>query len=75
MNITLANALFDEGVFTELYKAGFISEKIFTYREIYLWVDAQKKGRGITEMQARIEAEDKFKKNERTIRRALKCFS
>lgn len=37
MNIKIANTLFDDGIFSELYKAGFITAKVFTYREIYLW--------------------------------------
>ena len=45
MNITKANKLFDEGTFTQMYKAGFITYKVFLYREIYLWVQAQIKTR------------------------------
>ncbi len=48
MNINLANTIFDDGIFSELYKAGFIPSKIFTYGQIYLWVQAQMKIRGIT---------------------------
>ena len=75
MNIKTANTLFDEGVFTAMYKAGFITAKIFIYREIYLWVHAQVKARGITKNQAVLEAEVKFEKDERTIWRALNCFT
>lgn len=75
MNIKTANALFDEGVFTTMYKAGFITTKVFVYREIYLWVQAQVKARGITKNQAVLEAEVKFEKDERTIWRALNCFT
>lgn len=75
MNINLANTLFDNGTFTAMYKAGFISQKIFEYREIYLWVDAQVKTRGITKNKAVYEAEDKFGKSNRTIWAALNCFS
>ena len=74
MNIQLANTLFDDGVFTALYKAGFITAKLFTYREIYLWVHAQVKTRGISKNQAVQEAAIKFDKNERTIWRALNSF-
>ncbi|MCJ8208663.1 hypothetical protein MUY27_03020 [Mucilaginibacter sp. RS28] len=74
MDINLANALFDDGVFSELYKAGFITEKVFTYREIYLWVHAQMQTRGLTKNKAVLEAEVKFNKDERTIWRALNCF-
>lgn len=75
MNIQLANTLFDEGVFSAMYKAGFITAKVFTYREIYLWVDAQMQIRGISKNQAVLDAEVKFGKDERTIWRALNCFS
>jgi hypothetical protein len=74
MNIKLANTLFDEGIFSSLYKAGFITPKIFIYREIYLWVYAQIKTRGLTKNQAVLEAEIKFMKDERTIWRALNSF-
>jgi hypothetical protein len=74
MNIKTANALFDEGIFSELYKAGFITTKVFVYREIYLWVQAQMKTRGITKNQAVLEAEVKFNKDERTIWRAMNSF-
>lgn len=75
MNIKTANALFDEGIFSELYKAGFVTNKFFTYREIYLWVQAQIQIRGIAKNQAVLEAEAKFNKDERTIWRALNSFT
>lgn len=75
MNIKTANALFDEGIFSEMYKAGFITAKVFSYREIYLWVQAQMQIRGITKNQAVLDAELKFNKDERTIWRALNSFS
>jgi len=74
MNIKIANTLFDDGIFSEMYKAGFITAKIFTYREIYLWVEAQMKIRGITKNRAVLEAGGKFNKDERTIWRALNSF-
>jgi hypothetical protein len=74
MTITLANTLFDEGIFSSMYKAGFITTKVFIYREIYLWVQAQIKTRGITKNQAVLEAEIKYCKDERTIWRALNSF-
>ncbi|WDF54657.1 hypothetical protein [Mucilaginibacter sp. KACC 22063] len=74
MDINLANALFEDGVFSELYKSGFITEKVFAYREIYLWVNTQMQTRGLTKNKAVLEAEVKFNKDERTIWRALNCF-
>jgi len=75
MDIQTANQLFDQGVLSAMYKAGFITTKVFTYREIYLWVNAQVQTRSITKNQAVLEAEVKFEKDERTIWRALNCFS
>lgn len=75
MNIETVNSLFDQGIFTQLYKAGFINAKVFTYREIYLWVQAQMQTRNITKNQAVLEAEVVFEKDERTIWRALNSFT
>ena len=74
MNIKLANTLFNDGIFSDLYKAGFITAKVFLYREIYLWVHAQMQTRKLTKRQAVLEAEVKFMKDERTIWRALESF-
>jgi hypothetical protein len=74
MEIKLANTLFDDGIFSAMYKAGFITTKIFIYREIFLWVQAQVQTRGINKNQAVLEAEIKFMKDERTIWRALNSF-
>jgi hypothetical protein len=74
MNITLANNLFNNGTISEMYKAGFITDKIFIYREMYLWVHAQMQTRGISKNQAVLEASDKFGRDERTIWRAMNCF-
>lgn len=74
MNIKIANTLFDDGVFSAMYKAGFITTKIFIYREIYLWIEAQRKTRGLSKSQAVLEADLKFMKDERTIWRALNSF-
>lgn len=74
MNIKLANTLFNDGIFSEMYKAGFITYKIFIYREIYLWVQAQMQTRGLSKRQAVMEAGGKFDKDERTVWRALNSF-
>jgi len=75
MNIQTANTLFNEGTFTQMYKAGFITYKVFLYREIYLWIQAQMKTRQITKSQAVTEAQGKFNKDARTIWRALNSFN
>lgn len=74
MNIQTANSLFNEGTFSAMYKAGFITSKVFIYREIYLWIQAQMKTRNLSKRQAVLEAEIKFNKDERTIWRALNSF-
>ncbi|WP_461451082.1 hypothetical protein [Mucilaginibacter sp.] len=74
MNIQTANSLFDEGTFSAMYKAGFITTKVFIYREIYLWIQAQIKTRNLSKSQAVLEAGLKFRKDERTIWRALNSF-
>jgi len=66
--------LFNNGVMSELYKAGFIGVKPFLYRDIYLYVDMQMKVNGICKTQAVIKASEKFKKAEQTIWNALKAF-
>jgi len=62
LSITTANTLFNDGVFNAMYKAGFITDKVFLYREIYLWIQAQVQTRGINRRRAVLEAEEKFKK-------------
>jgi hypothetical protein len=74
MNIKIANTLFNDGIFSAMYKAGFITDKIFLYREVYLWINAQMQTRGISKNQAVLEAEVKFNRDERTIWRALNSF-
>lgn len=75
MTIDLANTLFDDGIFSVLYRSGFITSKVFVYRDIYNWVHEQMQQRGISKNQAVLEAEVKFEKDERTVWRALNSFS
>jgi len=75
MDITTANRLFSSGALNEMFKAGFISSKIFVYRDIFLWVQAQMQTRGISKNKAVFEAQGKFQKDERTIWRAVNSFS
>ncbi|WP_342644633.1 hypothetical protein [Mucilaginibacter sp. CSA2-8R] len=74
MTIQTANSLFDNGTLADLYKAGFLSEKIFLYREIYLWINAQIFARGISKNRAVFEAQEFFDRDQRTIWRALNNF-
>lgn len=74
MKEELKAILFENGTMSELYKCGFIGTKPFLYRDIFLWVDAQVKTRSLTKSNAILEAMDKFKVSEKTIKRALKSF-
>lgn len=75
MDINVTNNLFTDGVLRAMYKAGFVNNKIFDYRDIYLWVCEQVASRGISKTDAVREAVEKFKKDERTIWRALNSFT
>jgi len=75
MDIKTANVLYDNGTFSDMYQSGFITNKVFTYREIYLWVDLQMRIRGIRKNKAVGEAVIKFGQCELTIWRALRCFT
>ncbi|WP_345948272.1 hypothetical protein ABDD95_15590 [Mucilaginibacter sp. PAMB04274] len=75
MNIQTANALFNDGTFLDMYKAGFITEKIFIYREIFLWIQLQIETRNISLRKAVLEAEVKFDKGNRTVWRAYYSFA
>jgi hypothetical protein len=66
--------LFNNGLMSELYRAGFIGIKPFLYRDLYLWCDAQMKTRGICKTAAVMEAALKFDCNERTVWNALRSF-
>lgn len=73
--LQLLNTLFETGVYDQLYKAGLVSAKLSSYRDIYLYVDAQIKTRGIGKEQAALEAEVIFKISRRTVYRALSAIS
>lgn len=75
MDIKLANTLFDDGTFMMLFNAGFITYKVFLYREIYLYVDMKIKTEKLNKRKAVILAADFYKVNIRTIFRALNSFS
>lgn len=70
----VTQALYDDGIMSALFKAGFIGAKAFLYRDIYLWVDVQMKARPISKNKAMFEATLKFNVSEDTIKRAIKSF-
>jgi len=75
MDIIRLNELFDNGTLKTMYKSGLVTQKIFFYREIYLWVDAQMVTRGISKNKAVLEAEVKFGVSETTVWRALSSYN
>jgi len=66
----LLNSLFDTGLYAKLLKVGLVSPKISTYRDYYLYVDAQITARGISKTKAFKEAAGFYNVDESTIRRA-----
>ena len=74
MDIQLANELFTNGILTKMFNAGFISAKIFTYREYYLFVQDLINS-GMKKDAAVMAATIKFNTDRRTIYYALKAFS
>jgi len=67
--------LYDDDVMQGLFKAGFITSKVFLHRDIFLWVSAQIKVRNIDRLQIIKEAAAKFDCSTRTISRAIDVFS
>lgn len=74
MTLKQANQLFNDGTFAELFKAGFLTDKVFLYRDIYLWVNAQMTARNIKKEQAVIAAEVQFGVCRATVFNAMKKF-
>lgn len=75
MKIEQALSLRESGALKQMYISGFLSIKMLDYIDIYLWVDAQIKTRGISKRQSVLEASVMFSKDERTIWRAVRCFA
>lgn len=73
--LQLLNTLFETGVYDQLYKAGLVSAKLSSYRDIYLYVDAQIKTRGIGKEAAVVEASVIFKVGRATVYRALSSLN
>lgn len=69
--IQLLNSLFENGLYDELYKCGFISPKLSEYRDIYLYVDAQMKTRGIGKEAAATNAQVQFNCGRTKVYKAL----
>lgn len=66
--------LFNNGLMSELYRAGFIGTKPFLYRDIYLFVDMLMKVKKVCKTAAVMEAAIKFDKSEQTVWTAIKSF-
>lgn len=74
MDEKLKLLLFNNGVMSEMYKAGLIGTKPFFYRDVYLWVDMQMKVKGVCKTAAVTMASEKFDCNEKTVWNALRAF-
>jgi hypothetical protein len=75
MDISIVTNLKDTGILTAMYRAGFLTHKVFHYMEIYKWVHDEVQLRSISYNTAVTEAASKFNKDERTIWRALNAFT
>lgn len=74
MDEKLKLLLFNNGVMSEMYKAGLIGTKPFLYRDIYLHVDMLMKVRGVCKTAAVQAASERFDCHEKTVWNALKAF-
>ena len=68
------NALFESGLYAKMLKAGLMPVKISTYRDYYLYVDAQVKTRKVSKTQAVKETAAFYNTEERSVWRALKAI-
>lgn len=66
--------LFNNGLMSALYQAGFVGTKPFLYRDIYLYVDMLMKVKGICKTAAVQATTEKFGCHEKTVWNALKAF-
>lgn len=71
----LLNELFKTGLYVKLLKVGLVSPKIATYRDYFLYVDAQIRTRGIAKTKAFKEAAGFYNVDEKTIRTAYNSLS
>jgi len=74
MEITKLDKLISDGTMSELYRAGLANSKAFEYREIYYYIDAQIRTRGISQNKAIEEAELKFNRGRTYIFEAINLF-
>lgn len=73
--LQLLNSLFESGLHDQLLKAGIISPKYSTYRDMYFFVDAHMKTRGLGKEEAVTAAEVQFNVGRTTIYKALRLIS
>ncbi len=74
MNAQKTKELIENGTLTDMYKDGYVSDKIFTHFNIYSWVRAQVQTRGISQNKAVGEAEVRFDVCRATVYLILKKF-
>ena len=63
------------GTLTKMVRAGLVSSKVYTYLEIYMFVDARRKTRKCTKESIILEASEQFKVSRVTIFKALKAVN
>lgn len=73
--ITELNQLFESGLFAKLHKAGLMPSKISTYRDYYLYVDAQMRAKHINKTAAVKECAVFYQIDERAVWRAICAIS
>ncbi|RKR83299.1 hypothetical protein BDD43_3504 [Mucilaginibacter gracilis] len=63
-----------DGTLKQLVKHGLLSSKVFSYMEIYMWVDAKEKATSKSLSEIVIDAEITFDVSRATVFRALKAM-
>jgi hypothetical protein len=64
----------DDGTLNDLVETGLMSPKIYTYLEIYMWIDARMKATGKNISTVAAEAEVSFRVGRTTIWTAIRCI-
>jgi hypothetical protein len=64
----------NEGILKDLVETGLMSPKVYTYLEIYMWIDARMKATGKNISTVAAEAEVSFKLGRTTIWTAIKVI-
>ena len=71
MDIHLVNKYYDDGTLKAMHETGFLSAKIFLYRDIYIYVDSKIKEQNISQEKATLMASVQFSISRRTVYKAI----